>query len=287
MKAYAGDQAAFLAFVEKQAADGKLLGEFLLGTMYIPPECTFLPFKNAPSDCPSETRIKMPSMPTPSFGEAVHWLKLASAQGSGEASEILAQVMERAIRSGASTESQMSDVAHYHALARSQGYDLQDVEYSCYTLDDSHPGGRLEMADTSPEFRLSPQELDALHTAGASGTLRWRGTSIESGLTTILRHPEGPKVHMRAILSHPVSREVAVPIPNRTDVIFLQIQDRILTVPSSYPMTARVMVLQPSTKEEAGGSGLSGRRWHTWQQVRGSRRTLRCSPCNRRAHTMT
>src|ERR1700721_4836074 len=61
MKAYAGDQGGWLAFVEKQAADGKLLGEFLLGTMYIPPECTFLPFKNAPADCPSETRIKMPS----------------------------------------------------------------------------------------------------------------------------------------------------------------------------------------------------------------------------------
>jgi TPR repeat protein len=68
---------------------------------------------------------------TGSFEEAIHWLKLASGQGSGEACEILAQVMERAIRSSAITKYQMTDVIHYHAAARAQGYDLQDVEYSC------------------------------------------------------------------------------------------------------------------------------------------------------------
>ncbi len=255
MKAYAsGDIAGFGALIEKQAADGQLLAEFFLGTMYIPQECAFLPFKNAPSDCPRDPPATNPLGLTPSFEEAIHWLKLASGQGSGEASEILAQVMERAIRSSASPEYQMTDVAHYHALARSQGYDLQDVEYSCYSLDDSLPADRLVMADTPAAFRFSPQELDALHAAGASGTLKWRSAGIQSGLTVLLRHPEGPKVHIRVILSHPVSREVAVPLPSRTDVVFLQITGRVITVPSSYPTTARVMALQPSTKEEPGGA---------------------------------
>lgn len=254
MKVYvSGDEAGYRAFIEKQAAGGQLLAEFLLGTMYIPPECTFLPFKNAPADCPNDPPAMNHTGLTPSFGEAVHWLKLASAQGSGEASEVLAQVMERAIRSLASTEYQMTDVAHYHALARTQGYDLQDVEYSCYTLDDGLPGDRVADTTAPAAFRLSPQELDALHAAGASGTVQWRASGAQSG-TVLLRHPEGPKVHIRVILSHPVSREVAVPLPNRTDVVFLQIQDRIVTVPSSYPITGRVMVLQPSTKEEAGGA---------------------------------
>jgi hypothetical protein len=250
-----GDQPRFRAFIEKQAAGGNLLAEIFLGAAYIPSECTFLPFKNAPADCtngpPGGNSLGL----TRSFEEAIHWLKLASGQGSGEAREILAQVMERAIRSSASTNYQMTDVAYYHAVARAQGYDLQDVEYSCYSLDEGHPAERLVMANTpTPSEFLSPsQELDALHAAGASGTLRWRGTADQS-VTVILRHPEGPKVHIRVILAHAVSREVAVPLPNRVDATFLQIENRIVTVPSSYSKIARVMVLQPSTKEDAGGA---------------------------------
>jgi hypothetical protein len=252
MNAYASETgiANLRAFVEKQAADGNLLGELLLGALYIPPECTFLPYKNYPTDCPND-HLKSSWGPIPSFQEAVHWLKVASGQGSGEASEILAEVMERAIRSSASTEYQMSDVAHYHALARSQGYDLQDVEYSCYTLDDPTPADGLVMAGAPPEFQFSPQELAAVHAAGASGTLRFRGASAGSG-STLLRHPEGPKVRIRVILSHPVSREVTVPLPNRTDVTYLQLKDEIVTVPPSYPGIARVVVFKRSNSEETG-----------------------------------
>ena len=248
-----GDQAGFRAFIEKQAAGGNLLAEIFLGAAYIPPECTFLPFKNAPADCPNDPPAGNSLGLTRSFEEATHWLKLASGQGSGEASEILAQVMERAVRSSASTKYQMTDVAHYHAIARAQGYDLQDVEYSCYSLDEGRPADRLTMANTptSAKFLLPPQELDALHAEGASGTLSWRTTADQS-VTVILRHPEGPKVHIRVILAHAVSREIAIPLPNRVDATFLQIENRIVTVPSSYPKIARVMVLQQSTKGDAG-----------------------------------
>ena len=99
MKSYAsGDLAGFQTFIEKQAAGGSLPAEIFLGEEYLPPECTFLPFKNAPADCPSDPPAGNPLGPTRSFEEAIHWFKTASEQGSGEASEILAQVMERAIR---------------------------------------------------------------------------------------------------------------------------------------------------------------------------------------------
>jgi hypothetical protein len=257
MKAYAsGDRAGFRAFIEKQAAEGNPLGEFFLGAAYIPPECTFLPFKNAPVDCPGEPASNNPLGLISSFPDAIHWFGLASAQGNGEASEALAQVMERAIRSSATTRYQMTDVAHYHALARSQGYDLQNVDYSCYSLDAGHPDDLLVMpASVPPEFRLEPEVLAALHAAGASGTVKFRGRS-DQPLTVLLRHPEGPKVHISVVVAHAVSHEIAVPLPDRVDVVFMQAGDGIIPVPSSYPKISRVMILKPPTKEGAGGAAI-------------------------------
>jgi hypothetical protein len=251
--AYAsGDPASFRAFLEKQAAGGNPLWEYFLGAAYIPPECTFLPFKNAPQDCPNDPPANNPLGLTRSFATAIHWLGLASAQGDGEASEVLAQAMERGIRTSALTTYTMSDVARYHALARSQGYDLQNVDYSCYSLDAGDPADQLVMATSVPdEFRIEPEALAALHAAGASGTVTFRARS-DQPLTTLVRHPEGPKVHIRVVLSHPVSHEVVVPLPNRVDVVFAQVGDGIVAVPASYPKIARVMVLKPATNENPG-----------------------------------
>jgi hypothetical protein len=91
------------------------------------------------------------------------------------------------------------------------------------------------MAETSTEFQFTPQELDALHAAGASGTLRWRGTSRTSGLGGLLQHPEGPKIRTRIILARPTSHEMLVPMADRVDVVYLQQGDRVVTVPSSLP----------------------------------------------------
>ncbi|MGD0097845.1 MAG: hypothetical protein ABSB60_15250 [Terracidiphilus sp.] len=257
MKAYAsGDQVGFQAFIRKQAADGNIVAEKFLGMQFIPSECTFLPFKNAPADCPNDPPANNSMGPTRSFAEAIHWLGLASAQGDGEASEVLAQAMERAIRTSASTAYQMSDVAHYHALARSQGYDLQNVDYTCYSLNAGHPADQLVMAASVPsEYQIAPEVLAALHAAGASGTVKFRGSSDQS-LTTLTRHPEGPKVHIRVVLAHPVTHKVVVPLPDRVDVVFAQMGDGIVSVPSSYPKIARMMILRPQTKDDAGAAAI-------------------------------
>ena len=250
----AADPVSFRATLEKQAASGKLLAQILLGEAYLPPECTFLPFKTAPADCPQDPVPNNFLGLTRSFDLAIHWLTLASEQGSGEASEILAQVIDRTIKSPTPSRYRMTDVAHYHALARSQGYDLWDVEYSCYTLDPSHPTDHLIMAETSTEFQLTPLEIDALHAAGASGTLRWRGTSRTSGLGGLLQHPEGPKIHTRVILSRLTSYEMLVPMADRVDVVYLQQGNRIVTVPSTYPAIRRKISFRPPTAEEGAGA---------------------------------
>jgi hypothetical protein len=252
--AVAADPASFRAAIEKQAASGKLLAQIFLGETYIPPECTFLPFKTAPADCPQDPLPKNLLGLTPSFDLAIHWLTLASEKGSGEASEILAQVLDRTIQSSTPSRYRMADVAHYHALARSQGFDLQDVAYSCYTLDRSYPDDRLIMAQIPLEFQFTSDELDKLHAAGASGTLRWRSTSIQPGLTTLLRHPEGPKIHTRVILSRPISHEMFAPMADRVDVVYLQQEDRIITVPSTYPAIRRKISFRPPTAGENTGA---------------------------------
>jgi len=230
----------------------------LLGEAYIPPECTYLPFKTAPADCPQDPLPNNLLGLTPSFDAAIHWLTLASEQGNGEASEILAQVIERSIRSPTPSRYQMTDVAHYHELARSQGYDLQDVEISCYSLDPSGPADRLIMADTPVEYQFVPQELDSLHAVGASGTLRWGATSRDSGLGGILQHPEGPRVHTRVILGDPTSHELLVPLGDRVDVTYLQQGDRIVTIPSTYPALRRVLSIRPPTADGPAGAMLQG-----------------------------
>jgi hypothetical protein len=244
----AADPVNFRATLEKQAASGKLVAQIFLGEAYIPPECTFLPFKTAPADCPEDPTNNLLGL-TRSFDTAIHWLTLASEQGSGEASEVLAEVIERTIQSPTPSRYQMTDVAHYHALARSQGFDLQDVEISCYSLDPSGPAGRLIMADTQAQYQFTPQELDFLHAAGASGTLRYGGSNIP-GSTTVLRHPEGPKIHARVILGHPTSHEVFAPLGDRVDVVYLQQRDQIVTIPPTFPALRRVLSIRPPTADE-------------------------------------
>jgi hypothetical protein len=195
---------------------------------------------------------------TPSFDFAIHWLSLASEQGNGEASEILAQVIERMIRSPIPTHYRMTDVAHYHALARSQGYDLQDDEISCYSLDPSGPADRLIMANTPVQYQFTPQELDSLHAAGASGTLRWGGGNIRPGWSGMLQHPEGPRVHTRVILGSPASHQLFIPMGNRVDVTYLQQGDRIVSIPSTYPALRRVLSIRPPTADEPAAAMLQG-----------------------------
>lgn len=251
----AADKANFLATVERQAASGKLVAQMMLGGAYIPPECIFHPYKTAPAECPQDHTPNNDWGLTPSFDLAIHWLTLASMQGNGEASEILAQIIDRMIHSPTPSRYQMADVARYHALARSQGYDLQDVDYLCYSLDPSHPTDRLTMSGTPPtEYSFTPQDLEALQAAGASGTISWRNGSGPD-ITTLLRHPEGPKFRLKVILGRPPSKQILVPMADRVDVVYLQHGDHVVTIPPTYPTIRRKISFRPRTDEQGAGAG--------------------------------
>jgi hypothetical protein len=254
-----GDAAAFREKVERLANSGDVNAQIVMAGAYTPPECTYLPFKTAPADCPTDLKPTNPFGVTNSFDLAFHWLKLASDQGNGEATEMLAQLTERAIRFSALPNETMADVARLHALARSQGFDLQDVEYTCYSLDPVPGADTLTLETKAPaEATLSSEELAQLHTAGVSGKLRWQVICIQPNMTVALHHPEGPKVHLRIIVSSAMTREVKVPLPNRTDVIYLQQADRVVTFPTIYPAMLRSLAFRPSTAREPGGAFFQG-----------------------------
>jgi hypothetical protein len=111
------------------------------------------------------------------------------------------------------------------------------------------------MAKTSTKYEFTKQELDALHASGASGTLTWRVLSAPS-ITTLLRHPEGPKFRTRVILGRPPSKQILVPMADRIDVMYLQQGDRVVTIPSTYPAIRRKISFRPPTAEEGAGAGI-------------------------------
>jgi hypothetical protein len=112
-----GDKAAFRAYIEGRAKNGDLLAEFMLGEQYIPPECPFAKMQAAQNLCEAEKSSRPnPLGIDPSFADAISWLSKASDQGSGDASEILAQLIDRVIASGDATAHTQTEVDHYTRL---------------------------------------------------------------------------------------------------------------------------------------------------------------------------
>ncbi|MGI4757631.1 MAG: hypothetical protein ACRYGF_12380 [Janthinobacterium lividum] len=89
-----GDRGAIKAAVLKASQEGKVAAQLLLAEQYIPEQCSSEPNQDAPH-C-GESGNEPPKVVfrgnllnvDASYEEAARWLEKASAQGSGEASEI-------------------------------------------------------------------------------------------------------------------------------------------------------------------------------------------------------
>jgi hypothetical protein len=259
MMAYArsGDSATFRQVIESAASSGDVGGELLLAEQYIPEQCTFQPDRDVPACGPDgkqaphvvsrQNPLKIPA----SYEDAAKWLERASAQGSGEASEVLAQLITRMLSNGHPTTYTADDSTRLHALARSQGFDVEPIAASCYRLT---PGvGALTFAGPQPQTLtvgappaqpFSAGELQQLEALGVRGALHFDGTT-GAGDSVLLSRPEGPIVHVRIILDHDPGHEVHLPIPAHHDVIFLQHGDRFLMLPSGAATLLRFISLTP------------------------------------------
>ena len=254
-----GDKVAFRAGVFKAAQQGSLVAEILLGEQYVPEQCgPEEPNQDAPhcgKNGNEPPPIKFRTNPLgieASYEEAAKWLQKASAQGSGEASEILAQLITRMQANGHGTHYTASDSARFHALARSQHFDVELILVTCYKL---VPGrseitlGRLRgfIAGDPPEEPFTPEELKALNKAGISGSLLYGGGS-GFGESALLTRPEGPAVRVRIILDHNPGSRVLLPMPAHHDEIYVQRGDEFLAFPNAGEVLPRAITLESQTQ---------------------------------------
>jgi hypothetical protein len=250
---FTGDSSAFRKIVEAKAANGDLTAELLLGGQYIPEQCSLEPDRTVP-DCAQKQTVVFRTNPlglTASFEQAAHWLDRASAQGSGEASEELAQLITRMLASHYPTTYTVADSTRLHALARNQGFDVEDLRVSCYTRT-ADSTNKLEVKevpfpgiDESTYAHISPAQVEQLRAAGIKGLLRSNSSIGSDGGSTLLMRPEGPHLDAIVILDHAPAKAIRLPMPKHASVVYVQIGDTFQRIPEDVPTIDRSLVLLP------------------------------------------
>ena len=258
MFAGTGDTSTFKSVVFHAAEAGDIGAELLLAEQYIPEQCTFEPNQDVPhcgkdgKEPPHVVFRQNPLGIEASYEEAGRWLEKASAQGSGEATEVLAQLITRMRHNGHETHYTAADSARLHALARSQGFDVEPISVTCYKLipgGDSITLGQLSglVLGEPPQEPFTQQELAALSKAGISGSLLYGGGG-GSGESVLLTRPEGPVVNVRIILDHDPKDDVLLPMPAHHDEIYVQRGDDFLAFPGGESNLPRFINIEPQTE---------------------------------------
>ena len=262
------DSATFRATVESAATSGNISAQLLLAEQYIPEQCATDPDRDVPNCGPNGKhnpkvifRTNPLELPA-SYEQAAQWLERASTQGSGEASEILAQLITRMLSNGHATTYTPADSTRLHALARSQGFDVEPLSVSCYQLTPAASGAegsaslmlagaqRRHLTIGAPPFQpVSTEDLETLHAAGATGTLHLEGETT-GGDSALLSRPAGPPVHIRLILDHDPGHEIHLPIPAHHDVLYLQRGDHFIALPPDVPTLPRALSLMPQRADD-------------------------------------
>jgi len=260
--AQSGDSATFRATIQSAAVRGNAGAQLFLATQYIPEQCDFDPDRDVPNCRPNAKRqpkvlVRSNPLDVPaSYEDATQWLERASAQGSGEASEILAQLITRMLSNGHPTSYTPADSTRLHALARAQNFDVEPISISCYQLTPTNgaltldgPQRRRLTANAPPVQPFSAVELQSLQAAGAHGNLQFAG-SVSSTETALLNRPAGPPAYIRIILDHNPEKETHLPIPAHHDVIYLQHGDTFIALPPDVPTLPRTLTVTPQGEDD-------------------------------------
>jgi len=247
-----GGNAAIQKWVLEKANSGDVLAQIYLAGQYMPEECTH-PVSGAihvgvacDPTRPSPIGLK------PSFEQMFYWLKKASAQGSGEATEMQAQQMQRLILEKAPGHGTEAEVARLHALARTQGFDDEKFTIVC------HPVGASSAAlhrDGRPsELDISDAEVAAARGVMAHGTLgNYDSTWVHD---ESLWHPEGPDATLRILMTKPLTHDVTLPMPLRTKVLAVQQGDGFTLIPANAPHNGRMVVLRMNKDHDVVAEGM-------------------------------
>jgi hypothetical protein len=234
-------------WVIEEAAKGRLMAQIYLGERYIPVECRHVEDASIRAgDCvegSDDSGIEL----KPSFEQAFYWLNKASAQGAGEATEILAQQTERMILQHLPTTATDADVAKLHALARKQGFDEEQISVSCSVVDRKnlaplHLSSKRGQYDL-PEAQIMEARKVMPH--GAIGDVQEQTRTNEW-----MQHPEGPAAKVWLLLDHPITHDIVIAMPLRTEVVAVQRGDGVVVIPSNAPHSARTIILHLTDKGE-------------------------------------
>lgn len=249
---YTGDVSGFQSELKKLAESGNPSAQLMLGEWYVPREtyARLSPAGDSNHGHPPQPKI-VPATDTsliaklfpPSYSQALKWLTLASAQGSGEASEIIAQIITRILDEHKPSTFTLVDAVRYRNLAVQQGYDLENVTVRCLGL--THNTQKLTCSDANlPGACPTPDEMHDLRATGLTGALEPEGGASGS-LSTISMHPTDPPARALIILDHNIDTEQRLPLPRHASAIYVQQANGWLTLPKGGPVLDRDIVLTP------------------------------------------
>jgi hypothetical protein len=213
----------------------------------------------------AQSRLPVPPDPA----TALHFFTLASEHGSGEASELIAEMVEQKQISETLAK---GDSGFWRNKARQQGWKQQRL--SAYCFDWTHgpeplhcekPTSSGAAANLPPESQPqcpTDNEMETLRTLGMRGMIRQNG-----GITNLV---PGPSARALLILDHAVPSEADLKEPDAGSVIYIQTpQDRWRMVPRDAPLLDRFLILTPADT--------AGRMTMMAQAVDGSRSGGACS----------
>lgn len=182
---------------------------------------------------------------------ALHYYRIASSAGSGEASEHIAEMTEEH-----EIPAQAEGGADYwRSLAVKQGWNEQRLEVACFNwthepkpihCEIRHMPGR-NMPTEYQQQCPTESEMKSLVKAGLTGTIRMDGGDWGVG--------PGPGARAILVLDHTVPGETDLMVPDATSVIYIQTpQDRWRMIPASARLLNRFIILKP----ESAGVGYMG-----------------------------
>ena len=177
---------------------------------------------------------------------ALHFFTLASQRGSGEASELIAEMVEL---KQISEDLAKGDAGFWRIKARQQGW--RQERLSAYCFDWTHGPEPLHCeklpssaGPVNMPLEIEPQcptdtEMESLRALGMTGMIRQNG-----GTTNLV---PGPRARAVLILDHPVPREADMEEPDGASVIYIQTpQDRWRVIPPDAPLLDRFLILTPN-----------------------------------------
>jgi hypothetical protein len=191
-----------------------------------------------------QTQSKLPIPADPRT--ALHFYTVASQNGSGEASELIAEMVEQ---NQISETLSNGNADFWRTKARRQGWKQQRLSAYCFDwIHGAEPLHCEKLPNPPASMKMPPEvepqcptedEMASLRRQGMTGMIRQNGGA--------LRLDAGPRARALLILDHPVSSEADLKEPDSASVVYIQnSENRWRMLPPDAPLLDRFLILTPN-----------------------------------------